>query len=280
MMNKIKSLFYILLGNAMVAFAVCAFVTPNGFLLGGTTGISLTIQTFLPLRLSVISAVVYAALFALGWIFMGWKFAATSLLSTILSPLFIAIFEILPVGTLFQEDKLTCAIFCGILIGVGIGLVVRTGGSTGGMDIPPCILQKYKGIPVSKSLAVFDGLVVLMQVFFRGLDGILYSLIVIALTSFMVDKTIIMGDQKVQIIIISPEYQNIRKAILSNMDCGVTMLDIETGYQGLQQKAILSVVYSKKYPAIRSAALAIDPKAFIVASDVNNVNGKGYTLNR
>lgn len=280
MKQKLTSLFYILLGNAMVAFAVCAFATPNGFMLGGTAGIALTIQTFLPLRLSLISAMVYFALFTLGWTFMGWKFAATSLLSTILSPLFIAIFEVLPMATLFQEDKLTCAIFCGLLLGSGIGLVVRTGGSTGGMDIPPCILQKYKGIPISKSMALFDGLVVLMQVFFQGLDGILYSLIVIVVSSFMVEKTIIMGDQKVQIIIISPEYQNIRKAVLSNMNCGVTMLDIETGYAGLRQKAILSVVYSKKYPAIRDAALAIDPKAFIVASDVNNVNGKGYTLNR
>lgn len=280
MKQKLTSLFYILLGNAMVAFAVCAFATPNGFMLGGTAGIALTIQTFLPLRLSLISAMVYLALFTLGWTFMGWKFAATSLLSTILSPLFIAIFEVLPMATLFQEDKLTCAIFCGLLLGSGIGLVVRTGGSTGGMDIPPCILQKYKGIPISKSMALFDGLVVLMQVFFQGLDGILYSLIVIVVSSFMVEKTIIMGDQKVQIIIISPEYQNIRKAVLSNMNCGVTMLDIETGYAGLRQKAILSVVYSKKYPAIRDAALAIDPKAFIVASDVNNVNGKGYTLNR
>lgn len=280
MKQKLTSLFYILLGNAMVAFAVCAFATPNGFMLGGTAGIALTIQTFLPLRLSLISAMVYFALFTLGWTFMGWKFAATSLLSTILSPLFIAIFEVLPMATLFQEDKLTCAIFCGLLLGSGIGLVVRTGGSTGGMDIPPCILQKYKGIPISKSMALFDGLVVLMQVFFQGLDGILYSLIVIVVSSFMVEKTIIMGDQKVQILIISPEYQNIRKAVLSNMNCGVTMLDIETGYAGLRQKAILSVVYSKKYPAIRDAALAIDPKAFIVASDVNNVNGKGYTLNR
>ena len=280
MKQSLKVLLTIILGNAMLAFSICAFVIPYDIMLGGSNGIALAIQHFLPLRLSVISACVNVSLFFLGLIFLGWKFAATSLASTIIYPLMLAICEMLPLGTLFEENIVVCALFCGALCGAGIGLVVRAGGSTGGMDIPPCILNKYKGIPVGTSLMFFDVVVVLTQVVLKGTDGILLSLVVIVVMSFVVNKVVLSGERKIQVMIISPAYQEIRKVILEKINCGVTMLDIETGYQGVSQKAILSVVYANKYPEIREAALALDSHAFIVASEVTNVNGQGYTIDR
>ena len=129
-------------------------------------------------------------------------------------------------------------------------------------------------------LLFFDGVIVLAQVLLKGTDGILYSLLILVLTSAVVDRTIVSGEATVQIIIISPEYQRIRHEILDNIKCGVTMMEIETGMTGEARQAILSVVYAKKYPEIRDAALKIDKGAFIIASDVKNVNGQGYTLER
>ena len=100
------------------------------------------------------------------------------------------------------------------------------------------------------------------------------------LTSAVVDRTIVSGEATVQLIIISPEYDRIRHEILDNINCGVTMIDIQTGMTGEKRQAILSVVYAKKYPEIRDAALKLDKNAFIIASDVKNVNGQGYTLER
>ena len=281
MKQNLKILIYTLLGNTMLAFAVCAFIVPQDFMLGGTSGIALTAQYFLPIRLSILSGIAGLSLFCLGWAFLGWKFAANSLLSTVLYPIVMGIMEVTPVGRLFVgEDKLICALYCSLLIGVGIGLVVRVGGSTGGMDIPPVILQKYKGIPVGKSLMFFDSAIILAQVLLKGPEGILYSLLIVVLTGIVIDRTIVSGEATVQIIIISPEYQRIRHEILDNISCGVTMMDIETGMTAEKQQAILSVVYSKKYPEIRDAALKIDKNAFIIASDVKNVNGQGYTLER
>ena len=281
MKQQLKVLLYTILGNAMLAFAVCAFIVPQGFMLGGTSGISLTVQHFLPIRLSIIAAIAGTSLFCLGWVFLGWKFAANSLISTIVYPIIMGIMEVSPIGTLFvNEDKLICALYCSLLIGMGVGLVVRVGGSTGGMDIPPCILQKYKGIPVGKSLMFFDGSIILAQVLLKGTDGILYSLLILVLTSAVIDRTIVSGEATVQITIITPEYERIRHEILDRINCGVTMLDIETGLTGEKRQAILSVVYAKKYPEIRDAALKIDHNAFIIASDVKNVNGQGYTLER
>ncbi len=280
MKEKIKVFGSIVLGNAMLAFAICAFVVPNDIMMGGANGIALAIQQFVPVRLSVISGAVNFTLFFLGLIFMGWKFAANSLLSTIIYPIILAIFEYLPLDTLFHENIVVSALVCGVLCGAGIGLVVRVGGSTGGMDIPPCILNKYKGIPVGTSIMFFDTLVVLAQVAIQGTDGVLLSLLVIAVVSATVNRVVVTGENKIQIIIISPEIQQIRQEILRNVDCGVTMLEVEGGYEGKRQQAILSVVYASKYPIIRETALKLDKNAFIVASDVTNVNGQGYTIER
>ena len=280
MKQHVRTLFSIILGNALVAFAICAFVVPNNFMLGGANGIALAMQQFLPLRLSVLTAIINSALFLLGLIFMGRQFAAASLLSTIVYPIIMAIFELLPIGTLFPDDRLTCAIFCSLCAGLGIGIVIRSGGSTGGMDIPPCILQKYKGIPVGTSLLFFDAAVVLLQVFLNGLDGILHSLLIILLMSVTVNHTVVGGEKKVQIIVISPNYEEIRRCILEELDGGVTMLDVETGYERSEQKAVFCIAYAKNHPAIREAALSIDPRAFIVTSEVSNVNGRGYSFSR
>ena len=281
MKQHLTLLIYTLLGNTMLAFAVCAFIVPQNFMLGGSSGIALSVQCFAPIRLSVISAITNIILFSLGWGFLGWKFAANSLLSTIVYPIIMGFMEISPVGQLFVgEDKLICALYCSILIGVGIGLVVRVGGSTGGMDIAPVILQIFRGMPVGKSLMFFDGVIILSQVLLKGTDGILYSLLILVLTSIVIDHTIVSGEATVQIIIISPEFERIRHEILDNINCGVSMIDMETGLTGEKRQAILSVVYAKKYPEIRDAALKIDKTAFIIASDVKNVNGQGYTLER
>lgn len=275
-----KKLFFIIIGNMLLAFGIYAFVLPNDFMLGGSTGIALTIQNLIPVRISLISAVINGTLFLLGWRFLGTEFAASSLVSTIVYPIFMAIFEELPIGDLFAGEKAVCALFGGVIMGTGIGIVIRAGGSTGGMDIPTCILKKYKGIPVGVSLLCFDIVILLMQVFYKGLDGILYSILVITLTSVTVNKTIVSGESKIEIMIVSSEYEAIKKEILENADCGLTLLNIETGYEGLEQKAIYSIVYAKKYLEIKARVLKIDKKAFIVTTNVMDVSGRGYTLAR
>ncbi len=280
MKEKLKLVGSILAGNALLAFAICAFVVPNGIMLGGSNGISLFLQQFIPVPLSIIAAVVNICLFLLGLAFLGWKFAATSLLSTLVYPVILAVMEALPLGTLFTEHIVVSALFCGILCGLGIGMVIRVGSSTGGMDIPPCILNRYFGIPVGTSILFFDTLVVLMQVIVSGTEGVLLSILVIMVMSFTINRTVVSGEKKIQIIIISPEIQTIRQQILQDVNCGVTMLDAEGGYEGQANQAILSIVYASKYPIIRDLALKADPNAFIVANEVTNVHGKGYTVAR
>ena len=270
----------ILVGNALLAFSVCAFVVPHNLMLGGCTGIALTIQQFIDLPLSVLSAILNSLFFVLGFLCLGKKFAASSILSTVLYPLILALFEQFPLAEILQGDLFISSVCGGIGMGAGIGLVVRAGGSTGGMDIPPCILQKYKGIPIGTSLLFFDGFIILMQLFFKGFDGLLYSLACVFITSATIDKLIVAGERKLQLIIISNQFREIQQEILRTLDLGLTLIDIETGFDSQDQKALLVVIYAKKYPLIKQTALSIDPHAFIIASDVIGVNGRGYTLQR
>ena len=270
----------ILVGNALLAFSVCAFIVPHDLMLGGCTGIALALQQVIDLPLSILSAILNSFFFFLGLAFLGKQFAASSILSTILYPLLLAVCEQLPLAEILEGDLFISSVFGGIGMGAGIGLVVRAGGSTGGMDIPPCILQKYKGIPVGTSLMAFDILIVLTQIIFSGFNGLLYSLACIILTSLTIDRLIVTGERKLQLIIISDQFRQIQQEILQTLDSGLTLLDIETGFDAQNQKALLVVIYAKKYPAIKEAALSIDPSAFIIASEVTGVNGRGYTLQR
>lgn len=275
-----KLLFFLVLGNVMLAFSVCAFIVPNKFMLGGSTGISLIIQHFLPLRLSIINGAVNGALFFLGLFSLGWQFAATSLFSTLFYPLLLGFFETLPLAGLFLQDRLLAALFTGALMGVGVGLIVRVGASSGGMDIPPCILQKYRGIPVGDSMFVFDVVILAAQLFLHGPSEMLYSLVIVSVLSVMINRTVIWGDGKVQVMIISDRYREVCETILHDVDIGATLVHIDTAFRGTEQRAVLSVMHAKKYPQVKEKVLAADPGAFIITSNVMGVSGQGYTLSR
>ncbi|MGI6076210.1 MAG: YitT family protein [Pyramidobacter sp.] len=273
-------LMYLVLGNGMIAFSICAFVVPEKFMLGGSAGISLFIQHFLPLRLSVINGVVNGLLFFLGLFFLGGEFAAASLFSTLFYPLLLGILETMPLESLFLHDRLMAALFTGVLQGAGVGLIIRAGASSGGMDIPPCILQKYRGIPVGNSMFLFDVVIIGAQVFLNGPQELLYSLLISATVGMTLNRTVIWGDGKVQVMIISQRYRQICEMVLHDADVGATLLHIDTAFRGLEQRAVLTVMHAKKYPVVKGKALAIDPNAFIITSSVTGVNGQGYTLTR
>ena len=275
-----KLLFALVLGNVMLAWGVCAFIVPNRFMLGGSTGIALALQNVVPLRLSVLSAVLNAGFFLLGLVMIGREFAATALFSTVFFPLALAVFEPLPWAAMFVQDRTIAALFGSVVMGVGIGLVIRAGGSTGGMDIPPIILQKYRGVPVGNSMFAFDAAIIAAQMCFQGVSELVYSLTILFVTSVAVNRTVIWGGGKVQMIVISPKFREIADALTAECDSGVTLFSAEGGWQGEKSCAVLSVMYAKKYPRARATALRVDPEAFIITSNVTGVAGKGYTLDR
>lgn len=279
-MEKIKMIGFMILGNAILAMGTAAFVVPNGLISGGVTGIGLILQRLfgLPVDIGVFAA--DGVLFLLGAAVMGKAFAATIILSTIVYPTFFSLFGKIPFLTSLTDDKLMAAIYAGLLMGAGIGLVIKVGGSTGGMDIPPIILHKLFGLSIPVMISVGDILLLLVQAFYSSTEQVLYGILVVMLTSIVIDKVLIMGQKQTQVMVISPEYERINQAIHQKIDRGSTLIHATSGLEKQEQKVVLSVISNRQLGDLNELILQIDPQAFVIANEVNEVKGRGFTLSK
>lgn len=280
MEKKLKMIGFMILGNAILAMGTAAFVVPNGLISGGVTGIGLILQRLfgLPVDIGVFAA--DGVLFLLGAAVMGKAFAATIILSTIVYPTFFSLFGKIPFLTNLTDDKLMAAIYAGLLMGAGIGLVIKVGGSTGGMDIPPIILHKLFGLSIPVMISVGDILLLLVQAFYSSTEQVLYGILVVMLTSIVIDKVLIMGQKQTQVMVISPEYERINQAIHQKIDRGSTLIHATSGLEKQEQKVVLSVISNRQLNDLNELILQIDPQAFVIANDVNEVKGRGFTLSK
>jgi len=266
-------------GNLLLALAVAAFLLPNQLMATGSTGLALVITHWVPLELSVTVAAINVAAFLLGLVFLGWRFAMTTLLSTVLYPFLLSFVQpFFP--TPVVQDTLTACICAALLSGAGVGLVIRSGASTGGTDIPAILLNRRFGVPVAVVLCTIDILVLIGQTFITTPDRVLYGVLTAIMISAVSNKVITGGNGQVQMLIISPKFQEINTAICGEMDRGSTLVDVCTGYQRTRQQAVLSVVPHRDLPTLQAKVLSIDPTAFIVITAAHKVYGKGFTLDR
>lgn len=267
-------------GNAILAFGLSAFSIPNHFLVGGTTGIARVMDYFFQVDMSVTVGVMNGIMFLLGLAVMGRQFALTTIVSTLVFPLFLNQFLRVEAFGHLTGDRLLSALAGGLLIGLGLGLVMRLGGSTGGMDIPPLILNKKLRIPVALGMYCFDISILLVQMLFSNTEEILYGIISVLLTSVVLNQVLVFGAGDVQVLIISREYEKINEIIQRDLDRGSTFLPIQTGFEKMEQKAVLSVLPSREMSQLNQHVKDIDPKAFIIINGVREVRGRGFTLDK
>lgn len=275
---KPKNILMILLGNATMALGIVMFILPNQLMTGGTTGLSLIVEHYFHLPISVFVLIFNCVMFILGGLILGRDFALTTLLSTFFYPVILGFFQRFPVLGTFTDDRLLASIFAGLLIGFSLGVVIRAGASTGGMDIPPLILNKKFGLPVSVMLYAFDFLILLGQMLFSDKEAILYGILLVMTYTIVLDKILVFGRAQTQVKIISRRSEEINAAIIQKMDRGSTLLHTETGYLRNQQDMILTVISNRELPRLNQLVMEIDPAAFMVIGKVNEVRGKGFTL--
>ena len=178
------------------------------------------------------------------------------------------------------DNILLNTLFAGLGLGISLGIVLRAGASTGGMDIPPLILKKRFGIPVSASLWVFDFCILLTQMFFHKAEDLLYGILLILTVSMALNKVMLLGTSRTEVKIISEKSTEIRDAILSRVDRGVTMLHGEGGYRHESTEVILSIVSNHELPKIERLARDIDPDCFMIVSQVTEVWGRGFSTSK
>lgn len=273
-----KDLFWIFFGNTLLALAVIMFIVPGNLLSGGTTGISLFLNHYFDLPISVFTFIFNFLMFIIGAIILGKKFALQTLISTFYYPFILGVFEYLFKDFYLIDDILINTLFAGVLVGVSIAVVIRAGASTGGMDIPPLILHKLFKIPVSVSMYLFDTLIVLMQFGFSDIRECLYGIVLIFIYTIVIDKIMVIGTQKIELKIVSKKYESIRQAIITDIDRGVTMLHGQTGYLLEDTDMIVNVISTRELVQVERIVKEIDPEAFMIISHVNEVHGKGFNM--
>ena len=267
----------IVLGNAIYAAGVVFFILPTGLITGGTTGIALIVNHFTGLQISAFIAVFNVIMFALGYFILGRKFAMSTLVSTFSYPLMLGLIQKAAGDFVMTDDLLLSALFGGLCIGLALAVVIRIGASTGGMDIPPLILQKLFRVPVSASMYLFDFTILVGQMLFTPRQTCLYGILLVMVYTVALDKLLAIGSSRTKLEIVSREHEAIREAIIAEIDRGVTLLHGTTGYCGDETEVLYCVIAPRELYKLERIVYSIDPDAFVVMSRATSVHGKGFS---
>lgn len=276
----VKKIFFVLLGNTIYAAGLATFVLPTGLITGGTTGLGLIANHYIGLPIEVFAAGFNIVMFILAILVLGKSFALTSLISTFYFPFILGVVQKIDGLQNLTNDPMLCTIFAGVSIGVGIGMVIKAGASTGGMDIPPLIFNKKMGLPVSVGLYVFDLAILIGQMFFRDKEKSLYGILLVMIYTVLVDKVLLMGKTQMQVKIMSRQYREINEMIHKKLDRGTTLYKTESGYLHEDGFSVMTVVSNRELPKLNQLVMEIDDKAFMVISQVSEVKGRGFTLHK
>lgn len=279
---SIRKIAILLAANLMYASAVAYFLVPSGMISGGITGLAIGLNNGFGISKDLTVWVLQIALFLAGYLVVGKQFALTTLVGSFAYPILFSVMTRVAQHTgLPTEDPFLCMIFAGLIFGVGIGLVLRQGASTGGTDIIAVILNKKFGLSISATLYVTDALVLLTQIFFvQSADQVLYGILFVLCYSVLLDVVLTSGKSRIQLQIVSREYESINHMILRKFDRGSTLFRTEGGFTRTASYAVQTVIGKRELFRLREEVLAIDDSAFIVVSQVSEVNGRGFTLEK
>lgn len=279
-LSNLKNLGLIFLGNTIYGAGIAMFLLPNHLITGGTTGLGIAVNHYFGLPISTFVLIFNVLMFLLGAAVLGKKFALTTLVSSFYYPIALGIMEKIPgIGTM-TDDKMLATVCGGIMIGFGIGIVLRAGASTGGMDIPPLILNKKFGLPVSAMLYIFDFIILILQMTFSNKEEIIYGILLVLIYTVILDKILLMGSTKTQVKIISKHYEELNQLIQEKLDRGTTLLYAQTGFLHNDQMMILTVVSNRELMRLNQLVQEVDKDAFMIIEHVNEVKGRGFSLQK
>ena len=270
----------VIAGNILYTFSIKLFLLPANLMSCGTTGIALVVNYFLNIPMTGFIFAFNLTMLIIGWMILGRQFAMTTTLSSIMYPALLEILNRTLGDVVVTENMLLNVLFAGMGLGVSLGIIMRAGAATGGMDIPPLILKKYFHIPVSASLWTFDFCILLAQMFFHPLEDLLHGILLIIVISISLNKIMLLGTSRTEVKIVSSKSELIRDAILSQVDRGVTLLHGAGGYSHVETEIILSIVSNYELPKIEQLARSIDPECFMIISRVSEVWGRGFSYGK
>ena len=270
----LKDYALIVLGTFLAALSLPLFFLPYDIAPGGISGISTVLASVLPLSVGLISFVLNVPLFLIGWRTVGWRFAVRSFIAMTLMSLFI---DLVPVRDV-SGNVMLASVFGGVLLGVGLGLVVRAGATTGGTDMAAKMIHnRVAFLSIATILFMIDGLVVAVAGLAFGLQAALWALISLFVSSQMMDTVIKGFNTAMQFMIISNDSEEIVRRIHKDIDRGCTRLMAEGTYARKPVGTLLCVVSRTEAPRLKKLVAEIDPDAFVTVCNVHEALGEGFT---
>ncbi|MEK3978378.1 YitT family protein [Psychrobacillus sp. FSL K6-2836] len=268
-----KDYIYVIIGAAIIAIAFNVFLLPNQIASGGVSGISTILKGVFGWEPGLVQYAFNIPLFISGLIFLGAKFGIKSLVGTLVLPAVVLVSANWEPWTM---NPLLGALFGGISVGLGLGLVFRGGASTGGTDLAAQIITKYTGFSLGTSVLLIDGLIVLSAAVVFDIEKALYALIGLFVTTKTIDLVQLGFSQSKMIYIITNKQDEIRDAIYTEIDRGVTKLPAYGGYTNVERPILMVVAYQTEFTKLKHIIKTIDPAAFVIVSDAYEVLGEGF----
>ena len=266
----LRNLVLMTLGSLLCAVAVNGILIPHQFFGAGFTGISLVIHYLAPsLPIAVLYFILNVPLFALGWMYVGRRFFLYSIAGMLIFSGALAFTHVsLPV-----YDKLLSAVLAGIIMGMGSGIILRSLGSGGGLDILSVILMKRFSIRLGTSILTFNAFVLAAGAILFSLEMALYTLVFLFGSSYMVNLVVTGLSQRKSVFIISPQWEEISQEIMEKIQRGVTIIGGRGGYTRREEQILYTVITFRELSRLKQLISVIDPDAFVVVTDTLEVMG-------
>lgn len=277
---KIKNIIYILIGSAIFAFGLVNFNMQNNLAEGGFTGITLLLYFLFRLDPSYTNLLLNIPIFFIGWKLLGRNTFFYTLIGTFSLSLFLWIFQRVPLMFPPLEDDLTlAALFAGVFIGIGLGIIFRYGGTTGGVDIIARLAHKYIGWSMGKAMFMFDAVVILLSlIMYLTYQEAMYTLVAVFVAARVIDFMQEGAYAAKGATIISEKNEEIASKVHAEMDRGVTILRGQGSFSKVERNVLYCVVAKNELVKLKNVITSVDPHAFVAVSDVHDVLGEGFTL--
>lgn len=272
--DKLIRYAYFLLGLLLISVSYNLFVLPNDIVYG-VGGLGVIFYRTMGIDPSIVIMVGSILLLILSFFTLGWNQTKNSIIGSLLYPVFVKLtlplVNYIDLGT--TETVVT--VICGSVVsGFGLGLVFKSGFTTGGTDILNQIVSKYGKISIGKSMLFTDGVIVLIALFVFGFQKFIYSIINMYLIGIMTDKVILGISESKSFYIITEHETDVKRFIMNNLSHGVTVLEARGGYTGNRLKVIMCIIPTKEYFIAKEGIQTIDPNAFFLVTDAYEVSGE------
>lgn len=273
--EHIRNILIIIIGSFIFSLGVTYFAIPNSLGEGGFTGVSILLYYYFHWSPSVVIWIINIPLLIIGF----REFGKRTFIYTLVGLTAVSIFlEVTKTWGTKLDDLLLVALYTGVLVGVGLGMIFRVGGTTGGVDIIARLTNKYFGWSFGRTFFLIDVGVITASVFVIGLNMAMYTMVAVFVGARIIDFVVEGLNASKAVTIISNAPGHLAEIVTSKMNRGVTMLEGKGAYTGKKKEVLYVVVAPTELPKLKQVVKEKDPKAFIVVHDARDVMGKGFTF--